>query len=161
MKSQINTLRQLQELVLTRDELYKLRGFDEETDRLIQMVLRLYTGLFSDYAFISEATIALHCGLTQEAVYDRLKQLAHLHIVSYIPAKRTPYIIYTRERMEAAHLYLSPMVYEDRRRRYEERIEAMLTYAYNDAVCRSRRLLDYFGERNEHNCGQCDVCLRH
>lgn len=147
--------------VLTRDELYKLRGFDEETDRLIQMVLRLYTGLFSDYAFISEATIALHCGLTQEAVYDRLKQLAHLHIVSYIPAKRTPYIIYTRERMEAAHLYLSPMVYEDRRRRYEERIEAMLTYAYNDAVCRSRRLLDYFGERNEHNCGQCDVCLRH
>lgn len=147
--------------VLTRDELYKLHGFDEETDRLIQMVLRLYTGLFSDYAFISEATIALHCGLTQEAVYDRLKQLAHLHIVSYIPAKRTPYIIYTRERMEAAHLYISPTVYEDRRRRYEERIEAMLTYAYNDAVCRSRRLLDYFGERNEHNCGQCDVCLRH
>lgn len=145
---------------LTRDELYRLHGFDEATDHLIQIVLRLYTGLFTDYAFISEESIALHAGQTREAVYDRLKQLAHLHIVSYIPAKRTPYIIYTRAREDSSCIYISPTVYEERRRRYEERIEAILTYANDDTVCRSRRLLHYFGECNEHACGVCDVCRK-
>lgn len=35
----------------------------------------------------------------------------------------------------------------------------MLEYADAEDKCRSRMLLYYFGERNEHNCGQCDVCI--
>ena len=144
--------------LLHRDELYKLQGLHEEMDKLIQVVLRLYTGLFSDYAFISEETIALHTGLSRDVVYEHLKQLAHQRIVSYIPAKRTPYIKYTRARMESSLIYLSPAIYEERRKRLEQRIDAMLEYALSDTVCRSRRLLQYFGEKNEHNCGLCDVC---
>ena len=144
--------------LLHRDELYKLQGLHEEMDKLIQVVLRLYTGLFSDYAFISEEAIALHTGLSRDVVYEHLKQLAHQRIVSYIPAKRTPYIKYTRARMESSLIYLSPAIYEERRKRLEQRIDAMLEYALSDTVCRSRRLLQYFGEKNEHNCGLCDVC---
>ena len=49
-------------------------------------------------------------------------------------------------------------VYEDRKESYVERIKAILEYAETDDKCRSRMLLRYFGEKNEHNCGQCDVC---
>ena len=35
----------------------------------------------------------------------------------------------------------------------------MIEYATADDKCRSRMLLRYFGEKNEHNCGQFDVCL--
>lgn len=144
---------------IRRDELYKLREMGEEMDKLIQTVLRSYTGVFTDYAFVNEASIAVRTGLTQRRVYELLVQLTKLRIVSYIPHKKTPYIIYTRERVEMRHLQITRSVYEERKERYEKRIGAMLDYVTSDTVCRSRMLLRYFGEKNEHNCGLCDNCI--
>ena len=144
---------------IRRDELYRLREMGEDMDRLIQAVLRSYTGVFTDYTYINEASLAICTGLTRRQIYEMLVHLAKLRIVSYIPHKKTPYIIYTRERVEAQRIHISPEVYEHRKARYETRINAMLDYVTNDTVCRSRILLDYFGERNEHNCGQCDTCI--
>ncbi|WP_418696297.1 RecQ family ATP-dependent DNA helicase [Bacteroides sp.] len=145
---------------IRRDELYKLREMGEDMDKLIQNVLRSYTGLFTDYAFINEDSIAVRTGLTRRQIYEQLIHLAKLHIVSYIPRKKTPYIIYTRERVEMRHLQIPPSVYEERKERYEKRINAMLDYVTNETVCRSRMLLRYFGEKNEHNCGICDTCIK-
>ena len=145
---------------LRRDELYKLRGLGDDTDKLIQTVLRSYTGLFTDYAYINEDSVAVRTGLSRRQVYELLLHLAKLRIVSYIPRKKTPYIIYTRERVEKQFILLTPAVYEERKQRYEKRISAMLDYVTNDTVCRSRILLRYFGEKNEHSCGQCDTCLK-
>ena len=87
--------------------------------------------------------------------------LTKRRIVDYIPRKKTPYIIYTRERQELRFVHIPPSVYEERKVRYEARIKAMEEYVTSDNVCRSRMLLRYFGEKNEHNCGQCDVCISH
>lgn len=144
---------------IRRDELYKLREMGEETDKLIQIILRSYTGIFTDYAFINEDSIATRTGLSRRTVYEHLIRLGKLRIVSYIPRKKTPYIIYTRERVEMERLHLSPAVYEERKARYEKRIDAMLEYVSADTACRSRLLLHYFGETNEHDCGQCDTCI--
>ena len=142
-----------------RDELYKLREMGKETEALIQTILRSYTGVFTDYAYISEASLSIRTGLTHEQIYNILVTLTKRRIVDYIPHKKTPYIIYTRERVELNHLHISPAVYEERKERYEARIRAMVDYVTSETACRSRMLLRYFGEKNENNCGQCDVCL--
>lgn len=144
---------------IRRDELYKLREMGKEADALIQAILRSYTGVFTDYAYISEESLALRTGLTRQQIYNILVTLTKRRIVDYIPRKKTPYIIYTRERLDLRFLHIPPIVYEERKARYEARIKAMEEYVTTENVCRSRMLLHYFGEKNEHNCGQCDVCL--
>ena len=145
---------------IRREELYKLRDLGDDMDMLIQTILRSYTGVFTDYTFINEDSIAVRTGLTRRQIYEQLIRLAKLHIVSYIPHKKTPYIIYTRERVETKYINIPPSVYEKRKERYEMRIGAMLDYVTNDTVCRSRMLLRYFGEKNEHQCGLCDTCIK-
>ena len=144
---------------IRRDELYKLREMGKEAEALIQSILRSYTGVFTDYAYISEESLAVRTGLTRQQIYNILVTLTKRRIVDYIPRKKTPYIIYTRERLELRFLHIPASVYEERKARYEARIKAMDEYVTTENICRSRMLLRYFGEKNEHNCGQCDVCL--
>ena len=146
---------------IRRDELYKLREMGKEAEALIQSILRSYTGVFTDYAYISEESLAVRTGLTRQQIYNILVTLTKRRIVDYIPRKKTPYIIYTRERLELRFLHIPASVYEERKARYEARIKAMEEYVTTENICRSRMLLRYFGEKNEHNCGQCDICLSH
>lgn len=73
---------------IRRDELYRLREMGEDMDRLIQAVLRSYTGVFTDYTYINEDSLAIRTGLTRRQIYEMLVHLAKLRIVSYIPHKR-------------------------------------------------------------------------
>lgn len=145
---------------LRRDELYKLEKNDADTDKLINIILRSYTGLFTDYAYIDEERLEMRSGIPRQRIYELLLMLTRRRILHYIPRKKTPYIIYTRERQEKSRLVFTREVYEDRKESYAARIKTMAEYAAGDENCRSRTLLRYFGEENEHNCGICDVCLK-
>ena len=145
---------------LRRDELYRIHENSEATEQLIRCLLRSYTGLFSDYAFIDEGFLSRQSGLSRQEVYENLVLLSHRRILHYIPGKKTPYIIYTRERQETARIVLSREVYEERKESYLQRIQAMVSYAESQDHCRSQFLLRYFGEKDSRPCCQCDVCLQ-
>lgn len=141
-----------------REQLYQLSGNSRDEDRLIVTLLRNYGGLFSDFEYISEDFLATQLGMKKHEVYQLLRSLHIKHIIHFIPEKSTPYIRYTQRREDSAHLIFPKPVYEERLKRYTERIGAMLKYATSDDRCRSRMLLEYFGERGTEPCMQCDVC---
>ena len=142
-----------------RDDLYRLHHLGREADDVIRALLRTTCGLFSDYVNIQEATIAHEAGLPEDTVYEVLKHLSHLRIISYIPHKKVPRVTFTTRRVETSEVALAANVYEDRRQQYVNRIQQMLEYAENRDYCRSRFLLEYFADFSGQNCGHCDVCL--
>ena len=146
---------------VSRNELYRLENNTDNEERVITALLRNYGGLFTDYNYIDESFIAQQCGLQSQQVYMILKSLSQRHILHFIPQKKTPYIRYTQRREDKEHIQIMPVIYEERKAQYADRIHAMIDYATNDSVCRSRQLLRYFGEENDHDCRQCDVCLSH
>lgn len=144
---------------ISRNELYRLENVTPNEEKVITALLRNYGGLFVDYNFIDEGFIASQCGLQPQQLYMILKKLSEKHILHFIPQKKTPYVRYLQRREETENVQLPPVVYEERKAQFRERIHAMINYATNDHVCRSRQLLRYFGEEDSHDCRQCDVCL--
>jgi len=142
----------------SRESLFHLDNYDKESQKVITALLRLYTGIFADFVFIREEDIMFRTGLTREQLYDKLLLLSRFHILHYVPARQKPAIIYLTPRLENEELRIPHTIYEDRKARQEERINAMINYVDNDDECRMVQLLRYFGESIDHNCKNCDVC---
>jgi ATP-dependent DNA helicase RecQ len=97
--------------------------------------------------------------MSPQAVYEGLKILSAQNIIHYIPAKKVPTIYYLCDREEMKHLRIPRMVYEERLKRLTERVRNVIHYGSSSEICRSRMLLNYFGEKDAGDCGHCDVCL--
>jgi ATP-dependent DNA helicase RecQ len=145
--------------VVDKDGLYKFQQTPNQ-EKLIHILLRSYTGLFTDPAYINEDMLAKRLDWTHEHVYDELVALSKEQVIEYIPRKKTPYITFTIERQETERIVLSKEAYDDRRERYISRVKSVLDYAKEENVCRSQILLAYFGEKNTKPCGQCDICQK-
>ena len=126
-------------ILLGRDDLYRLDSLTERENDVITALLRNYGGLFTDYCYIDESLIAMQTGLQREEIYAMLKDLSQRRILHFIPRKKIPHIRYAQRREEMERLVFPKEVYDDRKKEYEERINAMIKYAENDDICRSRQ----------------------
>jgi len=145
--------------VVGRDDLYKFQVANESFDGFIKLLLRSYTGMFSGFVAISEESLAKRSGLSRDTVYKFLVKLSSLNIIRYIPGKKTALVIFTEERLERKALMISPDNYLEVREKHYFRVNKMIDYADQNTRCRSKLLLDYFGEESD-RCGICDVCQK-
>jgi len=143
--------------VVGRDDLYKFQVANESFDGFIKLLLRSYTGMFSEFVAINEETLAKKAAISRDTVYQYLVKLASMNIIRYIPGKKTALVIFTEERLVRKALMISPDNYLHVKEKYSLRLEKMIDYAESKNRCRSVMLLDYFGEESD-RCGTCDVC---
>ena len=146
--------------IVTRDELYSRYDISATSDQVIRTLLRLYSGVFSDYAFISEKDISEASGIDLEPLYESLLGLSRARVIHYIPRRTCPSVTFVHKRVNTQKIIIPSNVYEERKTKYAIRIEAMKEYVLAENECRSLMLLRYFGEHSALPCRQCDNCRR-
>lgn len=145
--------------IVQRDDLYRMRVIRRELDHIITVLLRQYSGLFSDFIPIDEQEIAHLSGYQIEHVRELFKQLWQLHIIRYIPGNRSPILMLTEERLSEENVRIAPESYKLREEIAREHVDAIFRYANNQDKCRSLMIQHYFGEQSATPCGRCDLCL--
>ena len=144
------------QIVATRQQLYgSVHG---EGEVLFNYILRRYSGVFRMYAYIDEDDISMQTGLAVREVYEILVGMTRIGVVNYIPRRRVAFVRLVRERVEGERLVIPREAYDDRRERYVERVSGVVSYLRERDVCRTRLLLQYFGESPDKDCGNCDNC---
>lgn len=144
-------------MTMFRDELYSCH-FTPLQEKLLQTILRNYTGIFSDYEPVSEPSLCRLCNISEEEIYRLMLELRKAHVLDYIPKQVTPYIYYPTAQEDPEHLVIPQTAYEFRYERMKKRIESIKKFAYRQNGCRVRVLLEYFGENDAEDCGCCDWC---
>jgi len=143
--------------IVSRDDLYKFQVANESFDGFIKLLLRSYTGMFSEFVPVNEEALSRKSAATRDTIYQYLVKLSSFNIIRYIPGKKTSLVIFTEERLVRKALMISPDNYLHVKEKYEIRLNKMIEYADSESHCRSVYLLNYFGEESD-RCGICDVC---
>lgn len=145
---------------IDRNELYHFFADDEESyDDLVELLLRSYEGVFTDYAFIDESMLEAKLHLTPDRLYRMLTNMRRWGVIDYVPGKRSDYVVYTQQRLPAKEVKIPRSIYRVQLRGEMERLTRMMDYIKCDDGCRTRILMRYFGEEDPLPCGYCDNCL--
>lgn len=144
---------------VTRNELYSINFLSADEEKTLNALLRHYGTLFTDMTYIDNDAIMRYTALSKDELHMTLKSLAERRIISYVPPRHMPMITYPQQRVDSQKMRIPRNVYETMQERMNERVSKMLQYIDDNTTCRERMLLEYFGERTDHDCGHCDVCL--
>lgn len=141
-----------------KEDLYRVMVNNPGSDKLLKDILRSYAGVFTDYININENQLSKRTEMRREDIVGKLNFLDKQKIISYIPVKVSPQIIYATERLNTKNIYFSKENYIDLKEAAEKRLQSLLDFISNSLQCRSQQLLHYFGEKKSTRCGICDVC---
>ena len=148
------------QFTVSRDDLYRVQLGNAETDAFVKLLLRMYTGLFTEYVPIDEEKIARAGRFAPAVVVEKLKSLSRRQLLKYIPAINAPVLNLHYERLDDRNLRLPQSEYDERVARRSGRLEALVNLVENDRECRCLQMYRYFGQEGGRPCGRCDVCAR-
>jgi ATP-dependent DNA helicase RecQ len=146
------------QIMASRDDIYDLQFEDGRMYTLLEMLMRRYTGLFSYPVPVDEEYLASRVGVEVPMLRQLLYKLSLEHVIRYIPCDRATVLFLHHDRLRPKNLNLDVEKYESLKDASYERMQKMLDYVQEDDICRSRYLLEYFGQTESADCLTCDVC---
>lgn len=142
------------------DELLHYEEQHSQYEDFIKLILRSYSGVFTDYVEIDEILLANRSELTTIQVKEYLTQLHQAKVIHYEPQSNVPLLIFVQDRVKEEYLYFDSKIYAARKENALKRLQAVENYVTSQTECRSQLLLSYFGEKHSLPCGECDVCRK-
>lgn len=147
-------------IIPSREELYDIIIPDMKQQTVLENIMRSYSGLFSYPVRIDEDYISSRSSVSIPELRQILYALSLEHIIRYIPADHSSVLYLKEDRLRPKNVHLSPERLDKLKASWTERMDAMIGYASENDVCRSRYLLQYFGQSDSGDCGTCDVCRK-
>ena len=127
---------------------------------LIKILFRLYGGeLYTNYIAIDEADIARALKINLKKVKEQLHLLHEYQVIDYRKINLKPQVEFLKGRLDLASLPIKSLDLKKLNKQNVDKFDYVIRYVKTDYVCRTRMLLDYFGERMDFGCGLCDFCL--
>lgn len=142
------------------DDIYSFIISNKRFEPILKGLMRLYGGLFEDFAKIAESKLAALMRVPVQQVEKLLKELANLNVINYYPNTGKPKVIYLTHRHDKTSIRIDRAWLEERKQVALAKLNGVKEYARTTTGCRGNLLLTYFNEAPKERCGHCDYCLK-
>ena len=146
---------------INHNALYDFQIAHSKYDVFIKTVLRIYGGeLFSNFGVIIENKIAAVLKISEMDVIKVLDALNNFDVLVYDKRKDHPQLVFLTPRHDAASLPLNKKGIKKKKNIDYQKMLSIIHYLKQKDLCRTRVVLEYFGETAYLSCGICDICLQ-
>jgi len=147
-------------MLMQREILYQFQLTHASLNPLIKVLFRLYGGeLYTSYMMIDEENIARALKINLKKLKEQLHFLHEYQVIDYRKTNFKPQIEFIKGRLDLGSLPIQSVDLKKMNKQVVDKFGHVVRYVNTDYACRTRMLLDYFGEHMNFGCGICDLCL--
>ena len=148
------------QVIASNQVVFRYLETHKDFEIILKSILRMYGGVFEHDTKINLLRISEKATVTEAELISTLKQLEKDAIITLNLAKTDAQVTFTQPREDDKTINRIASVIEQQNDLKQVQVKAVLDYIKNDAVCKSKQLLSYFGETNIAPCGICSVCTK-
>jgi ATP-dependent DNA helicase RecQ len=148
----------LVQFIIESREVIRYISLNPHDEIIVTSILRSYPGIYDTAVSLNIPMLAKLSGRKEEEVTDVLKKLSRLEII-FLQASGTDSLLTFNEIREDEHTINRVSGFlKSQNELKTSKLEATIHYATDKNTCKSKLILDYFGESKEGDCGVCSRC---
>lgn len=147
------------QFICSKDHLFEHLKNNERSSLIVLNLLRTYGGVFDFETKINTYVLSKKVGHSEKQIHSVLSKLKDEGIISYQASKNDLEITFLVPREDEKSINPFAEKIAKLNKVKTDNLKQMLTYINQKEGCRSKFLLNYFGENQHKDCGICDFCL--
>jgi ATP-dependent DNA helicase RecQ len=147
------------QFIIESKEVIRYISLNPSEEEIILAFLRTYPGIYEYQTAVNLSLIARKSNSNEEQIELVLNRLKEKGIVDFISKNNDAIITFNEVREDERTINRVSKYLERQNDLKKEKIEEVFLYVSNHEMCKSRFILEYFGEKNTTNCGICSYCI--
>jgi ATP-dependent DNA helicase RecQ len=140
-------------------EVIRYMSLNSNEEPILLSLVRTYPGIYESQTAINLSLIAKKSNCDESTILSVFEKLQGLEIIDYHKKNNDATIIFNEVREDERTINRVSKYLETQNKQKVAQFEAVLHYINEKKACKSKLILDYFGEKTETDCGICSYCI--
>ena len=147
------------QFIIPSKEVIRHMSLNPNDEAVVLAILRTYPGIYESQTAINLSLIAKKANHEETIILSILEKLKTLDIIAYHKKNNDATIIFNEVREDERTINRVSKYLENQNRQKVAQLESVLHYIDEKKACKSKLILEYFGEKTETDCDICSYCV--
>jgi len=147
------------QFVIPSKEVIRYMSLNPQDEEVILTILRTNPGVYESQSVINISLIAKKSNCDESKVIAILHKLNEKQVIEFHAKNNDATLTFNEVREDERTISRVVKYLEAQNQLKNEQLKSVLHYIKEEKTCKSKLLLDYFGETIKKDCGVCSYCI--